>query len=323
MTEAGEGHGETRPRTGPAAEDRVRARCDVRRRRERTPDGPRGHDRQEGCLDRPPDPLPTRVEHNPELPDDYRRALDAGLAALALTVDDAARSIIDGHVRLLLAWNRVINLTAIRDPAGIAIRHVVDSLTALPSLRDRGVSAVVDLGSGGGFPGLPLVAALPARQAVLVESVGKKARFLSTVVEATGLRGTVHVAADRAESLAAPDLPDGAAVLARGVAPLGELVELALPLLAPGRPLIAWKSGSAVDGPDEELSGARRAIAAIDPGAGLEIEPACPQNADGSTPEGEAIGALRDHRLVIVTRSSGRVDGAWPRDPAQRRRRPW
>ena len=66
---AGEGHGETRPRTGPAAEDRDPSpRCDIRRRRERTPDGPHRHNRQEGCLDRPPDPLPTRVDSLPALP---------------------------------------------------------------------------------------------------------------------------------------------------------------------------------------------------------------------------------------------------------------
>ena len=76
----------------------------------------------------------------------------------------AQRSAIDGHVRLLLAWNQSINLTAIRDPEAVAIGHVVDSLSALPVMRERGLRRFVDLGSGGGFPGLPVAAALDGRR---------------------------------------------------------------------------------------------------------------------------------------------------------------
>lgn len=288
-----------------------------------TPDGPRGHDRQEGCLDRPPDPLPTRVDRTPDLPDGDRRVLDGGFAAIGLTIDDAARRILEGHVRLLLAWNRAINLTAIRDPAEIAIRHVVDSLTGVGPLRDRGLSSVVDLGSGGGFPGLPLAAVLGGGRAVLVESVGKKARFLSTVVDAVGLGQRVRVAPIRAEALSPGDLPEGAAVVARGVASLGDLIELAFPLLGPGRPLIAWKSASALDPASEELRGARRALEAIDPDARIEVETPLETDRPGRSDRASILAPLRDHRLVIVTRSDRPVDPAWPRDPAQRRRRPW
>ena len=70
-----------------------------------------------------------------------------------------------------------INLTAIRDPAAVAVRHVADSLSALAELRRRGIDRFVDLGSGGGFPGLTLAAALPADRALLVDSVAKKAAF--------------------------------------------------------------------------------------------------------------------------------------------------
>jgi 16S rRNA (guanine527-N7)-methyltransferase len=297
---------------------RVRARCDVRRRRERSPDGPHRHDRQEGCLDRPPDPLPTRVDTLPPLPAAYDRALDAGLAAIGLSLSDDARWTIDGHIRLLLAWNAAINLTAIRDPAGIAIRHVVDSLAALGILEGRRVRSVVDLGSGGGFPGLPLAAALPAVRAVLVESVGKKARFLEAAVAATGLGGRVDVRAVRAEALAPPPAPLGTAVLARALAPLAELVELAFPLLEPGGVLVAWKSASALaDDEGGEIVATHRAIAAIDPGATVEVVPAV---RDGAGP---AVADLADHRLVVVTRGAGTIDKPWPRDPAARKRHPW
>ena len=122
------------------------------------------------------------------------------------------RAAIDGHVRLLLAWTAAINLTAIRDPAEVAIAHVLDSLTAVPLLRAMGIDAFVDIGSGGGLPGLPLAIALPARRALLVESTGKKARFLETAVAAVmpeaqggdvpGSDPPVDVAAVRAEALA-------------------------------------------------------------------------------------------------------------------------
>jgi EAL domain-containing protein (putative c-di-GMP-specific phosphodiesterase class I) len=120
-----------------------------RRRRERSPDGPHRHNRQEGCLDRPRDPLPTRVDGCPPLPPAYHDALDGSLAALGIPLAAPARTAIDGHVRLLLAWNAAINLTAIRDPASIAIRHVVDSLIGAAVLSARGFDRFVDLGSGG------------------------------------------------------------------------------------------------------------------------------------------------------------------------------
>lgn len=121
------------------------------------------------------EPLPSRVEGLPELPADALPILDQGLDALGLAGLPAhIRTGLVDHLRLLLAWNQSINLTAIRDPATAVREHILDSLTALPILRDRGIDAVLDLGSGGGYPGLPLALALPARRTLLVESVGKK-----------------------------------------------------------------------------------------------------------------------------------------------------
>ncbi len=198
----------------------------------------------------------------------------------------------------------------------IAIRHVVDSLTGLRVLEARHATAVVDLGSGGGFPGIPLVATLASGRGVLVESVGKKARFLDTVVAATSL--PVQVLAMRAEAIPPGTVPPGAAVIARAVAPLADLIELAFPLLEPGGSLVAWKSQRALAGEDgAELGAARRAIAAMDPDARIAVEPAVPDDA------GPVVDDLRDHRLVIVTRSGGPIGAGWPRDPAARKRRPW
>lgn len=277
------------------------------------------HDRQEGCLDRPRDPLPTRVDTLPDLPSTYHRALDAGLAAIGVRLEAGPRAAIDGHIRLLLAWNGAINLSAIREPADIAIRHVVDSLTALRVLEARGAQRLVDLGSGGGFPGLPLAAIATTGRVRAVESVAKKARFLQTVVDATGLADRAEVLALRAEALAVDRARTGTwdAVAARAVAPLAELVELAFPLLAPGGCLIAWKSASALVGDTDERRPALRAIAAIDPDANLEVLDAVER------PVPEILAPLADHRLVVVERSRRPITGRWPRDPAARRRAPW
>ena len=206
-------------------------------------------------------------------------------------------------------------MTAIRDPAAIAVRHVADSLTALPVLQARGVDGFVDLGSGGGFPGIPLASALPASRAILVDSVTKKARFLTTVAEAIGLAGRVTVLPARAEDVARDpgQRISWPALTARAVASMGELIELGLPLLRAGGVLVAWKRGEPGDaaGLGAELAGARQAIAAIDPAARIEVGSAADH------PD------LAGHRLVLVERGPGPVAASWPRDPAARRRAPW
>jgi 16S rRNA (guanine527-N7)-methyltransferase len=253
------------------------------------------------------EPLPTRVQDIPALPDDYDRALDRGLLQLGLALDPDARAAIDGHVRLLLAWTRAINLTAIRDPVGVATGHVVDSLSAVPWLRARGAGPrILDLGSGGGFPGLPIAAALPGAAVTLLEPIRKKVAFLRTAIDATGLAGRVAVVAGRAEELAAEATRRGtwSVVTARAVASAADLVELAFPLLEPGGVLVAWKRADL----DAELKAARRAVDAMGGGT-LDVYDV-------------AVDGLAGHRLVTIART-GWVPDAYPRDPAVRRRRPW
>lgn len=274
------------------------------RRRERLPDG-RGHNHTERALDRPRGPLPTRVEDLPALPAAYAEVIEAGLASLDLPLSEGVRSVVDGHVRLLLAWTGAINLTAIREPAEVARLHVLDSLTATPVLAALGVSRFLDLGSGGGFPGLPLAAALAADRVLLIDSVAKKARFLQTVIKATGLEGRVVAEPVRVEAIARDprDRERWPAVTARAVAPLAELVELALPLLAPGGVLVAWKRAPV----ETELAQAEGALRALRAGPVRVLASDVP--------------GLEAHRLVVVPRA-GPIDPRYPRDPAERRRRP-
>lgn len=239
-------------------------------------------------MDRRREPLPTRVRDTPTLPVEYDTSLGRGLHELGLELPETARDAIDGHVRLLLAWTAAINLTGIRDPAEVALRHVVDSLTALTWLRERGVERLLDLGSGGGFPGITLAAAAPQLEVTLAEPVGKKARFLDTAVRATGLAGRVSVVAKRGEDLARDDADRGGwqVVTARAVASTSKLIELAFPLLAPMGALVAWKRGEL----GEELRAASRAVDALGGGSieVLEVN----------------VRGLSRHRLVVATRST-------------------
>jgi 16S rRNA (guanine(527)-N(7))-methyltransferase RsmG len=298
------GHGETRAGTEGVAQHRVDA-CSGR-----TNDAGSGsradlvHDQQEGALDRPRGPLPTRVSDLPPLPAAYEAVLEPGLRALDLALAPDARDAIDAHARFLLAWTQAINLTAIRDPAEVARLHVLDSLAAVPLLRALGVRALLDLGSGGGYPGLPLAVALDADRALLMDSIARRCAS-ATVIEATGLGDRVHAETARAEALAhAPaDREAWPAVTARAVGSLVELVEVGLPLVAPGGVLVAWKRAPL----DAELAAAAGTLAALRAGP-------------VAVHEVNVLG-LEAHRLVVVPRG-GPIDGRFPRDPAERRRRP-
>ena len=189
-------------------------------------------------MDRPREPLPTRVEDTPTLPPPTTTPSTRASPRSALALTAAARAAIDGHVRLLLAWTAAINLTAIREPAAVAVGHVLDSLTAVALLRERGVDRFIDLGSGGGYPGLPLAAALPSARALLLEPIGQEGRASCRPSSPRpAWTDTVEAAPVRAEALAADPRHRGRwpAVTARAVAPLADLVELAVPAARPGR----------------------------------------------------------------------------------------
>lgn len=258
-------------------------------------------------MDRLREPLPSGVEGLPELPPPALAVLTAGLATLGLEdLAEPVRTAVADHLRLLLAWNTAINLTAIRDPTEAVRRHILDSLTAVPILRDRAVDAFIDLGSGGGFPGLPLAAVLPARRALLVDSVAKKARFLEAAVAAIGATGRIEAFAGRAEELAADRRHHERwpGVVARAVGSLAEVAELGLPLLDRDGVLIAWKRRDvtaelhAAEAALEILGGDPPQVVEVDPGLGLD-----------------------EHVLVIVTKAR-RTPAAYPREPAERKRRP-
>jgi 16S rRNA (guanine527-N7)-methyltransferase len=146
----------------------------------------------------------------------------------------------------LLAWNTRVNLTAIDTPETIRLKHFLDSLTCLLVMRDRPAGRVIDVGSGAGFPGLPVKIVLPATRLTLLDSVGKKTDFCRHIAQKLGLEN-VDVIQGRAEELGHQrehrEQYDWA--LARAVATLPVLAEYLLPLVRVGGGMIAMKGESA------------------------------------------------------------------------------
>ncbi|MGB9586199.1 MAG: 16S rRNA (guanine(527)-N(7))-methyltransferase RsmG [Anaerolineales bacterium] len=147
---------------------------------------------------------------------------------------------------LLIQWSQHTNLTAIRDPEMITVKHFLDSLTCMLALRDSIMNRIVDVGSGAGFPGIPLKIIYPTMELTLIESVEKKAAFCRTVVETLGLKG-VTVLNDRAERVAHHihhrQSYDWA--IARAVANMPTLMEYLLPFVKVGGAALAMKGESA------------------------------------------------------------------------------
>lgn len=161
---------------------------------------------------------------------------------------------------LLLAWNEQMNLTAVRQPADIRVRHFLDSLSCARVMGNLDNRSLIDIGTGAGFPGLPLKILFPQLKLTLVESVAKKGQFLQAVVTELGLTNVI-VLAERAETLGQQPQHrqqyDWA--VARAVAELRVLVEYLLPLCRVGGKMVAQKG----DGVHEELANAANAIALL------------------------------------------------------------
>ena len=174
---------------------------------------------------------------------------------LGLHLTRAQLSALSLYERELVDWNAHFNLTAIRDPQEIHIKHFLDSLTCLLVLREKSIGRLIDIGTGAGFPGIPIKILYPKMQLTLVESVGKKAEFCCHVVRILDLQG-VEVVQERAESLGQNpshrEQYDWA--VARAVAILPVLAEFLLPFVRVGGSMLAMKGES---GPAEAHSAER------------------------------------------------------------------
>lgn len=166
---------------------------------------------------------------------DLAARLAAGLEALGIPVDGDRQGRMLDYLALLARWNRAYNLTAVREPAQMVPAHLLDSLAISRYLRgDR----VLDLGTGPGLPGVPLAILHPERRFVLLDSNGKKTRFIEQAVSELGL-GNVQVVRARAERYR-PELGFDS-ITARAFADLRTILGLARPMLRAGGELLAMK----------------------------------------------------------------------------------
>ena len=168
-----------------------------------------------------------------------RRTLDDGLVALGLDPAAVAPRLLD-YLALLVRWNKTYNLTAVRDPHEMVVKHLLDSLAMHPfvdELAARG-GMLADLGTGPGLPGIPLSIVKPGLKVTLVESNGKKARFMREAIRQLGLPDA-RVAESRIEAVDEPGAYD--AITARALATLPLILELGGHLLKPDGRLLAMK----------------------------------------------------------------------------------
>ncbi len=170
----------------------------------------------------------------------HARLLSGLIAEAGLEVTEQAQSLALRHLDWVLEKNLTLNLTSVTNPADAVRLHTVDSLMALPEIGDAPGGMMIDLGSGAGFPGIPL-ALVSGRHTLLLDSVGKKARAVQECVIELGLDGTVDVWPVRAEQAQLDPANRAGIVIARAVSSLPSLVELAWPLLQQGGWLVAMK----------------------------------------------------------------------------------
>lgn len=227
-----------------------------------------------------------------------RETLEQGLPTLGL--ESGCIPALERFAEMLLERNRVMNLTAITEPKEVAALHLLDSLSLIPAAGMESGS-VVDVGTGAGFPGVPLAIAKPELTVTLLDSLGKRVHFLEEVREELGLENVVCVQA-RAEEFGHREAFDWA--VSRAVAELPVLCELCLPLVKVGGRFLAMKSSHC----EEELERAAEAIEAL----------------------GGKIGWVRDytipttdvtHRVVCVEKLAP-TPGKYPRRFSQIKKQP-
>jgi 16S rRNA (guanine527-N7)-methyltransferase len=190
--------------------------------------------------------------------------------------------------------------TTVRDPVAAVDAHVADSLVALELDAVRSARRMADLGSGAGFPGLPLAVARPAARLALLESASRKCAFLRRAASTAGAENAA-VVCERAESWTERDLD---VVCVRAVAPLAVLVEYAAPLLRLGGTLVAWKGHT--DVPERRAGASAASVIGLEAGEIVDVRP---------------FGAA-EHRTLHLYSKVSETPSRFPRRPGMARKRP-
>jgi 16S rRNA (guanine527-N7)-methyltransferase len=234
--------------------------------------------------------------------------LKTGAAKLGIELSQLQLEQFNVYYRELVDWNKRINLTSITDSREVQIKHFLDSLSVTLAFKQPMIGAdlrLIDVGAGGGFPGLPLKIALPAIKLVLLEATAKKAAFLHHIEQSLNL-DNVEILVGRAEEIAHKSQyrEQFNIVLSRAVAPLATLAELTLPFCTIGGSLIAQKKGAIF----LEISRATKAINIL----------------GGSRPsvKGINLAELTDHRYLVLVDKVTPTPQKYPRRPGIPSKRP-
>ncbi len=227
---------------------------------------------------------------------DFTTELRAAAEAASLSLSEEQILKFTRYDALLVDWNERINLTAITEPRDVAVKHMVDSLTAYDAALFSGAPTVIDVGTGAGFPGIPLKIFDPSIRLTLMDSLAKRLAFLEAVVEDLGLTGVTCVHARAEDAAHEPQRRERYDIaVSRAVARLPVLLEYTLPFVKKGGHLIALKGRTA----EEEATDAKRALKLL----GGRLETIRPVTLPG----------LSDKRAVLTITKIAPTPKAYPR----------
>ena len=184
----------------------------------------------------------------------WQTRLDQGLQQGGNLLSESQRNHLLSYLELLQKWNKVHNLTAVRDPAEMVTLHLLDSLSVLPHIN---VERLLDVGSGAGLPGIPLAVCRPDLQVTVMDASQKKASFMRQAKAELGL-GNLEVVCGRVEQYQPPRIFD--AIISRAFSDLKEFVSLTRHLLMPGGSWLAMKGAR----PHDELARLPHDVQVID-----------------------------------------------------------
>ncbi|HPL62997.1 MAG TPA: 16S rRNA (guanine(527)-N(7))-methyltransferase RsmG [Syntrophales bacterium] len=201
--------------------------------------------------------------------DDFPHILKQAAAELGCALGQEEIALFEAYRRELLFWNGKMNLVSLKAPEDLPVKHIADSLSALPFIPEAAVG-LLDLGAGAGFPGIPLKIVRPRLHLLLLESSRRKVSFLKTVIRALDLENAEAINA-RAEELSSDFRERFDVVISRAALKLPEYIRIAAPLVRPGGILIAMKGKNPRAEMEEAVRLEKRTGTRLDTSRGLRL----------------------------------------------------